>query len=160
MEGIYSVMILDIKNYGEECLWQPAIHVADPSSMKQLVADMTETMMAAGGVGLAANQVGRSENVFVWDHNGTSGHVINGYIHEANGVYEHIEGCLSCYGEPVLVKRHQEIHMFGETLDGQKMHWYDREFTAAIWQHEIDHLNGHVLFDKLPRKTRRKYLLG
>lgn len=152
--------ILEIKNYGEECLWKPATTVKDVSSVKSLISDMIETMVAAGGVGLAANQVGRPEDVFVWDYNGSAGYVINPYIQQHNGSYEHIEGCLSCYSKPVLVKRHKEVKMIGQTLDGKKMIWLDNGMAAAIWQHEIDHLNGHLLFDKLPRRTRRKYLIG
>lgn len=125
-------------------------------SLRTLVADMLETMDAYGGVGLAANQVGVTKRVFVYDCEGDRGHILNpeweaiGEETQTGG-----EGCLSIPGVGGEVTRAETVRVKGVTVDGEKV---DREVSglmARCVQHETDHLDG-VLFLKYLSSEERK----
>lgn len=133
----------------------PADQVGE-ASLRTLVEDMLETMDANGGVGLAANQVGVTKRVFVYDCEGDRGHILNP-TWEAVGDEEQTgeEGCLSIPGVGGTVTRAQTVHVRGTTVDGEEV---DREVSgllARCVQHETDHLDG-VLFLKHLSKEERK----
>ncbi|WP_066589933.1 peptide deformylase [Corynebacterium provencense] len=149
---------LDIRLFGDPVLRTVAEPVDDPSdpTLRTLVADMLETMDTAGGVGLAANQVGVTRRVFVYDCEGDRGHVINP-VWEAVGPETQTgrEGCLSVPGTGGPVTRAAKVRVTGVTLDGDTV---DREVTgllARCVQHETDHLDGVMYFQRMEPEGRR-----
>ena len=112
---------------------------------KFLIDDMIETMYAADGVGLAANQVGVLKRIVVIDTTGEDLHVlINPVILETSGEQEGYEGCLSVPGKSGVVKRPNYVkvraldeHMQPYELEGE-------ELLARAICHECDHLDGHM----------------
>nr|PZN42022.1 MAG: peptide deformylase [Bacillota bacterium] len=121
------------------------------ASIRKLIDDMTETMYAAPGVGLAAPQVGVSKRIIVVDAQDGSGlfQVINPEIVAAEdfGVMG-TEGCLSIPGLVGDVPRYRKVRVTGLNRDGHRI-WIDAEgWLARIFQHEIDHLDGILYIDK------------
>ena len=112
---------------------------------KFLIDDMIETMYAADGVGLAANQVGVLKRIVVIDTTGEDLHIlINPVILETSGEREGYEGCLSVPGKSGIVKRPNYVkvraldeHMQPYELEGE-------ELLARAICHECDHLDGHM----------------
>ena len=131
---------------------------------RRLVRDMIETMYAAEGVGLAANQVGISKRLFVASADQVRGQELvyfNPRIVRMEGVIKEFEGCLSvpeCY-EPV--KRAKRVWMRAMTLDGKEVEVKGEGLLSRIFQHEIDHLDGLLFLDRLgflkSRRIKKKF---
>jgi peptide deformylase len=127
--------------------------------VRRLVDDMFETMDAAKGVGLAANQVGVARRVAVVDADGDRFVMIDPVILETEGRSTAEEGCLSIpdvYGD---VTRPERVVIEAVDQDGTR---YRREATglkARAIQHEIDHLDGILFLDHLSL-VRRQMLLA
>ncbi len=121
------------------------------ASVRKLLDDMTETMYAAPGVGLAAPQVGVSKRIIVVDPQDGSGQLyqlINPEIVKAEGWVEGTEGCLSIPGMIGDVWRYEKVQVVALDRTGKKV-WIDAEgYLARIFQHEIDHLDGILYTDK------------
>jgi len=154
---------LDIRLFGDPVLRTVAENIDDPTdpTLRTLVEDMYETMDAAGGVGLAANQVGVTRRVFVYDCDGDRGHIINP-VWEAVGAETQTgrEGCLSVPDAGGDVTRAATVHLTGVTVDGEEV---DREVTglmARCVQHETDHLDGVMYFQRMEPGTRREVMAG
>lgn len=110
-----------------------------------------------GGVGLAANQIGITRRIFVFDCDGDRGHVINP-TWEAVGEETQTggEGCLSIPNVHGDVTRAQHVRLRGVTVDGEQV---DREVTdlmARCVQHETDHLDGVLFIQHLSAEQRRE----
>lgn len=153
--------VLDLRLFGDPVLRTVADHIDDPMepSLRILVADMLETMDAAGGVGLAANQVGVTRRIFVYDCEGDRGHIINP-TWEAVGEETNIdhEGCLSVPDVGGDVMRATTVRVSGEMIDGGSV---SREVTgllARCVQHETDHLNGVMFFQRMAPEGRREVM--
>lgn len=126
--------------------------------LEQLLDDMTQTLDAAGGVGLAAPQVGILRRaVLVIETNVPEGEseyvieLINPEIIEAAGEQEGAEGCLSVPGEYGIVKRPERVKVRAQNRHGE---WFEVEgdgLTARCFCHEIDHLDGIVFTSKAER---------
>ena len=126
------------------------------TGIRTLVNDMFDTMDEQRGVGLAANQVGVLQRVFVYDCNGTRGHIVNPEW-EAVGeetVHE-IEGCLSIPGINGPVTRHARVRVTGQDRHGTPVSFEADDLLARCVQHESDHLDG-VLFLKRLEGDERK----
>ena len=130
--------------------------------VRQLAADMLETMYAAPGRGLAAPQVGVALRLFVMDAGWKNGEsspriVINPEIVTESQVrVSGPEGCLSIPGVTAEVERAESLTMRWTSLDGA-MHEEDLSgFEAICAQHEFDHLNGIVTFDRIAPETREE----
>ena len=127
--------------------------------IRRLVADMFETMDAARGVGLAANQIGVAKRVAVVDADGDRFAMIDPVIVESEGKATAEEGCLSIpdiYGD---VTRAERVVLEATDLEGNR---YRRDATglkARAIQHEIDHLDGILFLDHLSL-IRRQMLLA
>lgn len=154
---------LDIRLFGDPVLRTVAENIDDPTdpTLRTLVEDMYETMDAAGGVGLAANQVGVTRRVFVYDCDGDRGHIVNP-VWEAVGEETQTgrEGCLSVPDAGGDVTRAATVHLTGVTVDGEEV---DREVTglmARCVQHETDHLDGVMYFQRMEPDTRREVMAG
>lgn len=130
-------------------------HVGD-TTVRTLVADMLETMDAYGGVGLAANQVGITRRVFVFDCDGDRGHIINP-TWEAIGEETQTgpEGCLSIPEVRGDVTRAMKVRVRGITVDGEAIDREVSELLARCVQHETDHLNGTMFLQHLSSEERK-----
>ena len=128
--------------------------------LRELVADMFETMDKAPGVGLAAPQIGVGKRIFTYtwtEDDGTlkRGVVINPVIElgpisdEAPDEEDESEGCLSFPGYRFPLKRADRAIITGLDLDQNPLHIEAEGWFARIFQHEFDHLNGTVYVDKL-----------
>jgi len=128
-----------------------------------LIDDLTETMRAAPGVGLAAPQIGVPLRLFVYDIGHTDGTrhpqaLINPVILERRGTQSDDEGCLSVPEYRVVVSRANWVKMQGMdrtrtvvTLEGEGL-------LARLFQHETDHLHGRLLIDRISSLKRNMFL--
>lgn len=131
---------------------KPVKHIDD--NVLQLIEDMFETMEAARGIGLAAPQVGVSEQVIVVD---ISQHVlncppvalINPSITKMSGEELAEEGCLSLPGQRGIVRRANSVTVHALLSNGEEMELNGNHLMARVLQHEIDHLNGVLFIDLL-----------
>ena len=137
---------------------QPVDDITD--DILQLANNMAETMYAAPGIGLAANQVGLLKRVIVMDcarddeppalWKMFNPEII--WLSEENTKME--EGCLSIPGHNAEVVRPSEVHVSYLDIEGQKKEMQATGLLAACVQHEIDHLNGVLFLDHLSRLKR------
>ncbi len=133
--------------------------------LKQLAADMAETMWDAPGVGLAAPQVGRSVKLIVVDISDRPGNdkekqwmaLVNPEIITGSGCQLDEEGCLSVPGLTSKVTRQERITVRYQTLDGEERQLDTDQRFAVVLQHEIDHLNGILFIDHLSALKRNLY---
>jgi peptide deformylase len=115
---------------------------------KSLVEDMIETMHVANGVGLAANQVGTLQKIFVYDDGEIEGVIVNPKIVSTRGEQIGQEGCLSVPGLQGEVRRAMEVEIRGLDLSGRPVKLKAEGLLARIFQHELDHLYGRLFVDK------------
>ncbi len=115
--------------------------------VRRLIDDMLETMRAASGVGLAANQVGLLRRIIVVDVGAGVVAVINPEITACGEGEKAEEGCLSLPGQRVPVKRAPRIELRGLDRDGQPLVLSAEGLFARALQHEVDHLNGILIKD-------------
>ncbi len=130
--------------------------------LTQLIRDMTETMYDAGGVGLAAPQVGISRRVIVVDVSPIDPRhsffvMINPTIISEEGDVEHEEGCLSVPECLEKVKRKERVRVRGISPEGKEMEISGEGILAFALQHEIDHLNGVLILDRVSALKRDVY---
>ncbi len=153
--------ILEILTYPDEVLKQVALPVETvDNDIKKLVDDMAETMYAAPGVGLAANQVGVLKRVVTIDVEYSQSTpnlivLINPKIIERNGSCMSEEGCLSLPGVTEEVERAERVKVRALNREGTPFELEADGFLAAAIQHELDHLDGTVLIDRLSFLKRR-----
>jgi len=148
-----------IRLYGDPVLRQRAPDVdAIDGALKQLADDMTQTMYEAPGVGLAAPQVGVQKRMFVYDTGDGTGPVtvVNPVLTEARGEWTYDEGCLSVPGLSWPIVRPKEVHLAGYDLDGNEISVDADEFLARVFQHEVDHLDGVLLVERLDEDQRKE----
>lgn len=159
--------ILPIRITGDPVLHSPAepVTVFD-DSLRQLVADMFDTMDAAPGVGLAAPQVGVPLRLFVYGYDTDEfgpwrGLVINPELWITPppagdpDEEEEAEGCLSFPGERFPLRRSDDAHVTGVDLDGNPVDLRVSGWRARILQHEYDHLDGYLYVDRLTKHDRK-----
>ncbi len=148
--------LLDIRVLGDPILRKPTIQVERvDDDLRSLIADMFETMYAAGGIGLAAPQVGRTERVTVVHVEGVRHALINPRIVERAGSARDEEGCLSIpdiYGD---VTREERVMVTSLDEDGAELEVSASGLLARCLQHEIDHLDGKLFIDYLSTLKRR-----
>jgi len=130
--------------------------------LKKLIQDMTETMVDAGGVGLAAPQVGISKRVIVVDVSPIDPRqsffvMINPEIVSEEGDIDHEEGCLSVPDCLEKVKRKEKVRVRGISPEGREMEISGEGILAFALQHEIDHLNGVLILDRVSPLKRDVY---
>jgi peptide deformylase len=148
--------IQPIRLFGDPVLITPASPVVDfDKELRKLVADLTETMIAAPGAGLAAPQIGVPLRVFVWDVDEELGHLINPTLDLGEEIQDGEEGCLSFpelrYSTPRAMRAvAQGFNMYGEPITVEVY-----EFLARALQHETDHLDGILFIDKLAPEDRK-----
>ncbi len=157
-------MILPILSFPAPLLKQKSLPIPDiDDTVRQLAADMAETMYDAPGVGLAAPQVGVLQRLIVIDIAAKNEPpqlitVINPEIIHTEGESYEEEGCLSVPDFSANVQRHERVTVKGTTLAGQERIWHADGLLAIAFQHEIDHLDGILFIDHLSPLKRDIYL--
>lgn len=150
---------------GHKALHSPTKKVREVTEeVRTLVADMFDTMEAAEGVGLAANQVASRLRIFVYDCPVPEGPNARGVV--VNPVLERLgtpapldpeedgEGCLSVPGEWFPLARHPRARVTGTDLDGNEVVVEGEGLLARCLQHETDHLDGQLYLDRLTGPVR------
>jgi peptide deformylase len=150
------VSLLDIRVLGDPILRAETTPVAEiTDEIRRLVRDMFDTMHAAKGIGLAAPQVGRSEQLAVVDVEQNPIVIINPEVILAEGKAKAEEGCLSIpdiYGD---VERPANVRVRALDIEGRPFEVDADELFARCLQHEIDHLHGKLFIDYLSVLKRR-----
>ena len=150
----YSVRV-----YGDPVLKQVARDVDHvDGSLVRLVDGMVETMYDAEGAGLAAPQVGVQKRLFVYDVGDGPEVMINPTIVETDGEWYHDEGCLSIPGLRLGIIRPKQVHISGYNLAGKEISIEADEFLGRVFQHEVDHLDGVLMVERLEDDMRRQAL--
>ncbi len=148
---------LPIRVYGDPVLNQVATEVDNiDGRVVALAASMIETMYEAPGVGLAANQIGVQKRLFVYDKGDGPVVIVNPVIVESQGEWTYEEGCLSVPGMSWEITRANAVHLTGFDLDGNEIDIQTDEFEGRIFQHEMDHLDGVLLIERLDAVQRRE----
>ena len=154
--------LLPILHYPDPRLHTRAASVrAVDANIRQLAADMSETMYAAPGIGLAATQVDQHVRLIVIDVSEDRSQLltlINPELVEQSGETEGEEGCLSVPGIYETVKRAAQIKVRALNVDGEVFELEAADLLAVCIQHEMDHLDGKVFVEYLSRlkQTRIK----
>jgi peptide deformylase len=150
---------LTIRQYGDPVLKERTREVDEiDGSVASLVESMLETMYAAPGTGLAANQVGVQRRIFVYDVGDGPQTVINPRIVESDGEWAYDEGCLSVPGLSWEIVRPNAVHLVGLDLDGNELSLEATELEGRVFQHELDHLDGILLVERLNEDQRKEAL--
>lgn len=145
-------MILPVRLYVDPILKQSCQLVTNFVGLDNIANDMIDTCSAYKGVGLAANQIGLSSQLCVLYLEDKSKIIvlanlkIKGYTKETK-IME--EGCLSCPGISIPVKRYLGVDVEAQNLLGEKVEYRFTDYDARILQHEHDHLQGILISDTL-----------
>jgi peptide deformylase len=147
----------EIRTFGDPVLKTRAAEVADiDGKIARLVDDMFDTLYRSdSGIALAAPQIGVQKQIFVWDVDGETMAVINPTIVESSGEWVYDEGCLSIPGLYVEMLRPKDVLMRGFDLDGNEVQIEASELMSRLFQHEIDHLHGVLMFDRMTPDQRK-----
>jgi len=144
-----------IRKYGDPVLRKPAKEVSRVDErVKKLVLQMLQTLKEAGGMGLAANQVGEELRIIVVDTSrfqtdSSPLFIINPEVINSSGEQVEEEGCLSIPGTYAEVKRPSEMTIKGIDLDEREIQIKTKGVLTRVLSHEIDHLNGILFIDHL-----------
>ena len=151
-----DVSTFPIRIFGDPVLRQPAEDVVEiGGNLARLADDMLATMYEAPGIGLAAPQIGIGKRMFVYDIGEGPGVVVNPRIVEREGEWEFEEGCLSVPGLSWPIVRHKVVHLVGYDLDGNELSLEGDELMGRMFQHEVDHLDGILLVERLDKGQRK-----
>jgi len=147
-------VVKDVLLYGNPILRKKCQDVTDFQALGPVLKDMLETMYEEEGIGLAANQIGLDMNLLVVDVSHTDEAdselvLVNSTIVDKYGESVLEEGCLSLPNIRFDVKRPETIGLKYQTIDGtEKMDSFSG-LAARVIQHEIDHLNGVFIIDRV-----------
>lgn len=152
--------VLEIMTYPNATLTRRAEEVEKvDGKIRKLISDMVDTMYANEGVGLAAPQVGVSKRVIVvdvrpYDPSTSLICMVNPEVVSEGGEVLHEEGCLSVPECVEGIKRREWIKIRGLDERGREIEVEGEGMLAIALQHEIDHLNGRVILDRMSRIKR------
>ena len=151
-------MAYTIRTFGDPVLKTKAAAVTEiDGKIARLVDDMFDTLYDSdSGIGLAAPQVGVQKQIFVWEIDEQPMVIINPEIVESRGEWVYDEGCLSIPGLYVEMLRPDEVLMRGLDLDGNTIEIEANEIAGRLFQHELDHLNGVLMFDRMSAEQRKE----
>jgi peptide deformylase len=145
-----------IRLFGDPILRTPAAPVETfDKELRTLVADLTDTMMDAPGVGLAAPQIGVSLRVFTYWVDDVVGHLINPVLDLSDEEQDGEEGCLSLPGLSYDTRRAMRVVARGMNMHGEPVTIEGSELLARCVQHETDHLDGILFIDRLDTEARK-----
>ena len=149
--------IQPIRLFGDPVLTTPAVPVVDfDKELRQLVADLTETMLDAPGAGLAAPQIGVGLRVFTYWVDDVVGHLINPSLDLGDELQDGPEGCLSIPDVSVDTKRSLRVVAKGMNMFGEPVLIEGTDLLARAIQHETDHLDGILFIDRLDSDARKE----
>lgn len=154
-------MIREILKYPDPRLREVAAPVAEVTDeLRVLIDDMAETMYSSNGCGLAANQIGVDKRIFVVDCAGENEPsqlmaFVNPEIVQTDGSQTWEEGCLSFPGVSEEIKRAERVKVRALDRHGKPFELEADGLLAVAIQHELDHLNGVLMVDKLSALKRR-----
>jgi peptide deformylase len=155
--------VLEILKYPHPILRKRSKEVGRiDEEVKKLIHNMRETMYQAGGVGLAACQIGVSQRVIVLDVSPMDPQhsffaLINPEIISEEGEIDYEEGCLSVPDCLEKVRRKEKVCVRGLSPEGMEMEVKGDGILAIALQHEIDHINGVLILDRMSRLKREIY---
>ena len=145
-----------IRLFGDPVLRTAAVPVTDfDKELRRLVSDLTDTMVAAPGAGLAAPQIGVGLRVFTWNVEGELGHLVNPRLQLSEEVQDGPEGCLSLPDLTFDCRRALRVVAQGFDMHGEPVTIEGSELLARAIQHETDHLDGVLFIDRLDREARK-----
>ncbi|HZR14804.1 MAG TPA: peptide deformylase [Acidimicrobiia bacterium] len=148
-----------IRKFGDPVLKQRSREVEEiDGALARLVDTMYETMYDASGVGLAAPQVGVQRRLFTYDVGEGPEVLINPEIVESTGEWEFEEGCLSIPGYAFEVVRPRVVTVRGLDLEGNEKTFEADDYLGRVMQHELDHLDGVLMLDRLEPDVRKQAL--
>ena len=148
-----------IRLFGDPVLRTPAEPVRDfDAELRRLVKDLTDTMMEAPGVGLAAPQIGVGLRVFTYYIDDELGHLINPSLDLSDEQETDDEGCLSFPGLAYPTARSYGVVAAGFNMHGEPVTLEGTGHLARCVQHETDHLDGVLFIDRQDEAGRRRLL--
>ncbi len=151
----------DIRKFNDPVLRKKAKEIKSfDEELALLVSKMKRIMVENKGIGLAGPQIGETKRVFVFMDidSGTAKEIINPKILKKGKEKEFFEeGCLSFPGIFLNISRSKEIVLEGYNAEGEKIKMSVGGILARVFQHETDHLNGILFFDRLPVIERIKF---
>ena len=152
----------EIRTFGDPVLKSRATPVKDfDESLEHLAEEMMRVMREAEGVGLAANQIGRLQRIFVAVHEDEQYAIVNPEIEVRSETTEKdIEGCLSIPETRVEVERPTSVTVSGQDPSGEPVRVEAEGLLARIFQHELDHLDGVLILDRTDRESRKNAMRG
>jgi peptide deformylase len=146
-----------IRLFGDPVLRTTATPVADfDAELRSLVRDLTDTMLEAPGVGLAAPQIGVGLRVFTYNVEGQVGHLVNPRLDLSTEEQTGLEGCLSIPDLTFECTRALQVVATGFDMHGEPVTLDGSGLLARAVQHETDHLDGVLFVDRLDKQTRRE----
>jgi peptide deformylase len=150
------VSVRDIRLFGDPVLRSVAAPVVDfDKQLRQLVQDLTDTMLEAPGAGLAAPQIGVGLRVFTYNVDAVVGHLINPELTMTDETQTGDEGCLSIPGLTFDCTRAFGVVARGFDVHGEPVVVEGTASLARCIQHETDHLDGILFVDRLDAETRK-----
>ena len=142
--------------YPDPVLREPTEEVTSfDEELKSLADEMLETMYASDGIGLAGPQVGISKKIAVIEYKGEKYVLITPVIFEREGAISVEEGCLSFPGIYEKVEAPELIKVEYQDVNGDHFEKNVEGFLACVFSHEIDHLNGKLLIDRVSPLKRQ-----
>jgi peptide deformylase len=150
------VAVKPIRLFGDPVLRTPADPVKDfDKELRALVKDLSDTMLEAPGVGLAAPQLGVGLRVFTYYVDDVLGHVVNPALELSDDEEEGDEGCLSLPGLVFPARRAVGVVAKGFNMYGEPIVLEGTHLMARCVQHETDHLDGIIFVDRLDAEQRK-----
>ena len=151
-------MSYKIRTFGDPVLKSEAAPVTDiDGKVVRIVEEMFDTLYDSdSGIGLAAPQVGIQRQIFVWDMDDEPMVILNPEIVESDGEWVYDEGCLSIPGLYIEMTRPNRVLMRGIDLDGNTIEIEADELEGRLFQHELDHLKGVLMFDRMQPEQRKQ----
>jgi peptide deformylase len=153
-------MAFTIRTYGDPVLKAKAAPITEvDGKLMRLVDDMFTALEESElGIAIAAPQIGVQKQIFVWDLDGERQAIFNPEIIESDGEWVYDEGCLSIPGLYVEMVRPKTVLMRGIDTDGNVVEREADELEARMYQHELDHLHGVLMFDRMTPEQRKQAL--
>jgi peptide deformylase len=149
----------EIRTYGDPVLKSQSLAIENiDDKLVRLTDAMLDIMYEAPGIGLAAPQIGVQKQLFVYDIGDGAEVLINPVVVESAGEWVYEEGCLSIPGLYVEMVRPKEILLKGINIDGEEVSVEADELLARLFQHELDHLNGVLMFERMTPDQRTEAL--
>jgi peptide deformylase len=150
------VAIQPIRLFGDPVLREKAQPVTTfDAELRRLVRDLTDTMLDAPGVGLAAPQLGVGLRVFTYHVDDVVGHLVNPELQLSEGEQLGPEGCLSLPGLEYDCLRAMRVVARGVDMHGEPVTIEGSDLLARCIQHEVDHLDGILFIDRLDTTARK-----